>query len=128
MRIATPNDVHLILEFSMQSFIENQKEKAYPVGFDVFMARWYIETMLKQGAICYIADDGVILGRMTSTWFGENPYAAGVIFYVKPEVRKTSLPVRLLAAYDKDAKNRGARGRIWDTSYKAKGDLHVKVF
>lgn len=109
MRKATLADANRIIEFLFAYFMEYHKTKPLKVGFDIPQTRAFIEQCLKNdNVICYISEEGVILGEVCYTWFGPNLWAKGFLWYVRPESRGRWSAWRLIKAFDKEAKERGA--------------------
>lgn len=58
--------------------------------------------------------EGVILGELGETWFGQNAMAKPHVLYVKPEHRNGLIARALLRRFEKTAKERGAKFVIWE--------------
>lgn len=129
MRKAGPQDVNRILEMLMAYFIENQKIMPMAVSFDILKTRAFLTHALNHpDVISYISDDGVILGELGETWFGPNKVARGVLWYVKPEKRGSTLAWRLLKAFDGEARARGAKYAKQDLDNPARIGLVENVY
>ena len=119
MRLATPDDAHLILEMMMDCYIENQKEAPRDVGFNVFKARKYIEDAIDSpGAILYFAPNGVIIATYVDTFWGDNYFLSTSFFYVKPEARNGLLARRMFRLMEFEAKWRGLKYLVVSPQYK----------
>lgn len=109
MRKATPFDLMEILEMVVDYYIENQSINHYDVAFDMPKARAYVSGLLHNpDGICYMADDGVVLGDVTEPWFSKRKFARGWVLYVRPKARNGILARALLNKFYEEAKARGA--------------------
>lgn len=109
MRKTTPQDGADILEMLTDYYIENQKKMPMKVNFDIPTVRKFLEQALTHpNLISYIADDGIVFGELSETWFGPNKVSRGLVWYVKPKARNGILAKNLLEAFDDEARERGA--------------------
>lgn len=109
MRRTTIDDALTITKMFFDYWRENEQECSLQRSFTmepetVFEA---ITEFLRVG-FGFIDENGVVLGHLAHTWFGPNPIAEGVLWYVRPKARGGLLAWRLLKAYDKECKERGA--------------------
>jgi hypothetical protein len=105
-----PDDLPTILEWFTDYFLENQKKMPMDVELNIKQVRKFFEHALKQPSLIgFMSEDGVILGEESETWFGPNKVGRGLLWYVRPKARNGILAMRLLKAFDEEAKNRGAR-------------------
>src|SRR5262245_16712420 len=104
MKRATVEDLPEILEMIVDYYIENQSINKHGVDFDVGKARSYITTLLTQpDGICFVADDGVVLGNIAEPWFGHRKFANGWVLYVRPRARNGLLARALLHKFEESA-------------------------
>lgn len=109
VRKTVQDDVPKILAFMKAYFEENQGKMPMRVELNLDTCKTFFTLALKHpNVISYISDDGVILGELSTTWFGPNKVGRGVLWYVKPEARNGILARRLLKAFDDEARKRGA--------------------
>ena len=110
MRPTTIEDLPQILEWMVDYYVENQKVMPMPrVKMDVnYTKTWLLNALRNPGLISFISDDGVIMGAMMETHIGPNKIGRGGIWYVRPEARNGILAMRLLRAFDEEARERGA--------------------
>src|SRR5262245_18172747 len=101
MRPGTIEDLPEILEMVVDYYIENQTLNRHGVDFDVAKAKGYIQGMLTHpDGICYVAEDGVVLGNITEPWFGHRKFANGWVLYVRPRARNGLLARALLNKFE----------------------------
>lgn len=109
MRKATPDDLMTILEMVVDYYMENQSINHYNVDFDVQKAKTYVQSLLQNpDAICYVADDGLVMGDVTEPWFSRRKFARGWVLYVRPKARNGLLARALLNKFYEEAKARDA--------------------
>lgn len=110
MRETTPADCPALMQMYFDYWIENRENYFQRhVVMDLLWAKRYLDAILANpDSIGFIDDDGVCLGIMVDTWFGPNRIAQGIMWYVTPRARGRLLAWRLLKAFDKEARQRGA--------------------
>lgn len=110
VRAIKPQDAPQVVEFLFAYFLEHQRLAPLNICMDILWTRRFLDMALSnQNVIGFIAENGVILGEVCYTWFGPNMTAKGFLWYVRPEARGGWLAWRLLKAFDKATRERGAR-------------------
>jgi GNAT superfamily N-acetyltransferase len=118
IRVATVDDIKPIYDMMFNYY----REAVEKTGYDYFTwseekAVIYLGNVLwNKDGLNFISEnrEGMIIGSIGETWFGENKMAKPAALYVKPEHRNGLLARALLRRFEKEAKARGAIAILWE--------------
>lgn len=115
IRPATIEDLKPIYYMIERYHKEALDRRGYPVTFDYLkvLSQLY-HWLVNESCINFIANHGVILGEIGTTWFGDNSVSRTHVLYVEPQHRNGLLARALLKRFDEEAEKRGALFALWD--------------
>jgi len=117
IRPATISDGAEIYAMIEQYFIEAVKARKYPLIWSEESAKIFLGNLLyKPTSLSFVSEnlEGVLLGEMSTTWFGPNLMGNPVALYVKPEHRNGLIARALIRAFENETRSRGGMAVSFD--------------
>lgn len=118
IRAATVEDIRPIVDMVRAYYVEGVNKFGFPLHWSEQKVVIYIGNLLwrQDTGLNFIASggQGVILGEVGETWFGDNKIARPAFLYVKPEERNGLIARALLRRFEKRAAALGALMVVWD--------------
>jgi hypothetical protein len=116
IRRATIEDIRPIFDMIAAYHDEAVKHHGLPLDFDPDSVVAQLGTWLwrTEYQINLVADGGVMLGEVQTTWFGNNLFGKPHAIYIYPKHRNGLLARAFIRRFDREAKALGALGVIWD--------------
>lgn len=117
IRPATVDDIRPIYDMMEAYFREAIDKRHYPLKWEEERAVIYLGNLLwKDTGLNFIAEhgEGMILGEMMTTWFGDNLMGSPAALYVKPEHRNGLIARALIRRFETAVIAAGGIAVSWD--------------
>lgn len=130
VRLATVNDETDLLFLGVEMHAESPRYRG--LDFSLTKTRALIVSLTSQGTVIVAEDESGIVGMLGYVvfphYFGEDKIATDVAVYVAPSLRGRTFIVRMIAEFERGARERGAVEFALAASCEIETDRTVKLF